>query len=95
MQQPDQRFNHEIIGSFHKELLSVEFKPDDSFQTVLKEFYKICRRHGIKEGDRRGGVIVICNPEWIGAWMLFKDQWLSKINFFFMTAEAPRDLKSY
>jgi cell shape-determining protein MreC len=82
-----------------KDILSLKFKRSDTFNSYLKKFYEIMRKHGIKQGkptcNDKGEEIghIVANYEWTAAYTLFLDQ----INKFFVWEDIfnnkiPKDL---
>ena len=84
------------IGDVAKEIIGLKFKPTSTFASAEQQFYRIMRKHGIKEGMKCGkNCVRKANPEWVACWTLF----LSSLSCYWawrtVLQEVPRDLQCY
>lgn len=80
-----------------KEIIILKFKRTTTFDQALKQFYKIMRKHGIKQGIRSecGNGTIMSNFEWT----ICKELFLSQVQSYFIwesvLGTTPKDLDHY
>jgi hypothetical protein len=81
-----------IMENVAKEIIELKFKPDDTLQQCLNNFYKIMRKYGIKHGKKENNGIRMTNFEWTMCQSLFYDRIHSFFIFNKLIYGVPKDL---
>lgn len=70
-------------------------RKDYTHKESMHIFYKIMRKHGIKEGEWSGGGRIVSNFEWTMCKALFLDTVMSNKNMSMLLGDTPNDLLAY
>lgn len=87
----------EKIGVIYNEVNSIDIKPTDTHKSSLDKFYKIMRKHGIKQGtwSEDGVGRILSNPEWVMFYDIFKSIIDKHYIFATLLKSPPKDLMAY
>lgn len=79
------------------DLLAIKFKATDSYNTNIKKFYTVMRKHGIKEGhwSQDGVARIVSSPEWSMCYEFFKSLMEGHNIFLRLMQVPPADLLAY
>jgi hypothetical protein len=84
------------MGEIYKDIKSIEIDANASLQSHVDKFYKVMRKWGICQGNwTEGGGRSISTPEWCMCFMVFKDHFKAKFDFYFILSTPPKDLLAY
>jgi len=79
-----------------KDILNIKMSDDDGLKKSYRKFYKVMRKHGIKQGTKVGGGTRMSNPEWVICEALFKERMKDNIHYFnILGMNVPKDLTRY
>jgi hypothetical protein len=79
-----------------EDLIKLKFKPTTTLQQALKMFYRVMRKHRIKQGTKEGNGIRISNYEWTMCVNLFLSTVKSHFDFgMLLGSGTPKDLQHY
>lgn len=86
-----------FMSAVAKDIILLKFKPTMTLQQVESRFYRIMRKHGIKEGTKSGNGRITNNFEWTMCQILFlqRVQDYFVMNRFFVGTGTPKDLLQY
>jgi len=85
-----------FMSAVAEDIIGLKFKPKMTLLQVQKLFYKVMRKHGIKEGTKSGNGITIANFEWTMCKELFLSMLVSHFHIGPLCwAETPKDLECY
>ena len=79
-----------------EEIIKLKFKKSETLSGVLNRFYRIMRKHGIKEGTPcGGGGRIVARFEFTLYWTLFLETLSGQIDLgrFFGEFKVPKDLE--
>jgi hypothetical protein len=83
------------IGQIVREIHAIKITGDTTLNMVLKEFYDVMRKHGIKEGTWSENGRTICNGEWIVFRETLRSRWEMAFTMQSLVNEVPEDLLAY
>lgn len=85
------------IGAVAKDIIAMKVADGDTSVVLLRRFYAIMRRHGIKQGTKNAnGTGRICdNFEWTGAKAIFNEHVEQERFFHPALIRVPKDLECY
>ena len=84
-----------FMSTVAKDIILTKFKDGMTLLQVQKLFYKIMRRHGIKEGTKSGNGRIVSNFEWTMCKELFIQTLDGYLKMEFFGFKTPRDLEQY
>lgn len=83
-----------LLSAVAADLIDLKVKPTDSFATLQRQFYRIMRRHGVKQGTKTATGGILCNnPDWQGAQDIFLARVASTYEWEMTCAKTPKDLR--
>lgn len=87
----------EILGDIYKDINAIKIEATDSFDTLVKKFYKVMGKHGICQGtwSENGKGRLTDNPEWCMCWNTFKSNIEAKLTLFYLFSNPPKKLLAY
>ncbi len=88
--------NRQFISKLAEDIINMKFRPATSLEQCLRMFYRLMRKHGIKEGTINGTGRSVNNFEWTMAQELF----LARIRDYvqmdmLFCSKTPKDLEAY
>ena len=84
------------IAAVYKDVNSIKVNINDSFKDLLEKFYKVMRKHGIKQGTwTENGSRLSSNGEWCMCYQVFRVRVDSEWMWFTLLNEPPKDLLAY
>ena len=86
------------ISLIAKDIITMKIKGSDSFDSVMKKFYKIMMKHNIAMGTKDKCGAILCNNY---EWTMCKDLFMGKVKSYFEITDLfgsqkiPKKLRHY
>lgn len=83
------------LGQVYADILSIEIKESDSFESSMNKFYEVMRKWGICQGEWSENGRTINTPEWNMCFAVFKNHKIMTLDVFLVLNTPPDDLLAY
>jgi hypothetical protein len=84
------------LAAIFKDINATKVSNADSLDTLMDKFYKLMRKHGIKQGTwTEGGGRLVSNFEWTMCLIAFRSHVNAKWDWAFLMGNTPKDLLAY
>lgn len=86
------------LDAIYRDIIGIEVKITDSFETLLNKFYEVMRKWGIKQGtwsEEGNGNRTMINAEWNMCWQVFRAHKILEYDIWLILHEPPDDLLAY
>lgn len=86
----------QFMNDVARDIILMKFKANDNIKDMYKQFYKIMKKYGIKQGMKNeNGGIVVNNYVWSMCENLFHSQCTDHCVLFNALNSAPKEIRSY
>jgi hypothetical protein len=84
------------LDEIYCDIIHIKVKPTDSFESLLKKFYAVMRKWGIKQGTwSDNGSRCVNNAEWNMCYQVFKEHKILSYDLWMCLNTPPKDLLAY
>lgn len=83
------------LGKVYNDIHAIKIDKTDSFDTLLKKFYKVMAKHGICQGNWSEKGRKVSTPEWCMCWHTFRSLVNATLNIVGFMSQPPKHLLAY